>query len=108
MQYLHHVHNIDDAFFDDDFLKNDSRGIMLETSEERIKLLKTGLNCRTIEDIYIKNNNFKIVHVPILMDMIGYDILINNKARIISEVEAKHHYPGIGNICLCRMQQTCS
>ncbi|VVB94501.1 Uncharacterised protein [uncultured archaeon] len=79
---------------------------MLETSEERIKLLKTGLNCRTIEDIYIKNNNFKIVHAPILMDMIGYDIQINNEARITCEVEAKHHYPIIENICLCRMLQT--
>ncbi len=88
------------------FKKRFRREIMLETSEERIKLLKTGLNCRTIEDIYIKNNNFKIVHAPILMDMIGYDIKINNEARITCEVEAKHHYPGIKNICLCRMLQT--
>ncbi len=79
---------------------------MLETSEERIKLLKTGLNCRTIEDIYIKNNNFKIVHAPILMDMIGYDIQINNIARITHELEAMNRYPGIRNICLCRMLQT--
>jgi hypothetical protein len=34
---------------------------MLETSKERVKLLKAGISARKIEQIYLKSNNFKIV-----------------------------------------------
>jgi hypothetical protein len=34
---------------------------MLETAEERVKLLKAGLTGEEIEELYIENNNFKIV-----------------------------------------------
>lgn len=39
---------------------------MLETSEERIKLLKAGYTGRMIEQLYIKYNNFKIISASIL------------------------------------------
>ena len=42
---------------------------MLETAEERIKLLKAGLPGNEIEGLYIENNNFKIVR-NILYDKI--------------------------------------
>jgi hypothetical protein len=34
---------------------------ILETAEERVKLLKAGLSVKTIEILYIESNNFKIV-----------------------------------------------
>ena len=37
-------------------------GFMLETAEERVKLLKAGLPGNKIEGLYIVNNNFKLVH----------------------------------------------
>jgi hypothetical protein len=43
---------------------------MLETSEERIKLLKTGFMQKQIEEMYIKGNNLKIVYQPILVDIV--------------------------------------
>ena len=37
---------------------------MLETSEERVKLLKSGICTRRIEQLYIMKNNYKIVNIP--------------------------------------------
>ncbi len=42
---------------------------MLETSQERVKLLKAGVDGKTIEKLYIIYNNFKIVHNPMLFDI---------------------------------------
>jgi hypothetical protein len=41
---------------------------MLETAEERIKLLKAGLSEKEIEILYIEHNNFKIIRTPILYE----------------------------------------
>ncbi len=41
---------------------------MLETAEERVRLLKAGIDGKTIEKLYINLNNFKIVHIPILFE----------------------------------------
>ncbi|KCZ72362.1 hypothetical protein ANME2D_00789 [Candidatus Methanoperedens nitroreducens] len=41
---------------------------MLETPEERIKLLKAGINSKTIETLYLIYNNFKVVRNPVLCD----------------------------------------
>ncbi len=46
---------------------------MLETSEERIKLLKTGLNIKTIEHLYLKNNNIKIICAALLREPVIID-----------------------------------
>jgi hypothetical protein len=43
---------------------------MLKTSEERIKLLKTGFTQKQIEEMYIEGNDFKIVFVPIMVDIV--------------------------------------
>jgi hypothetical protein len=43
---------------------------MLETSEERIKLLKTGFTQKQIQEMYIEGNDFKIVSLPILADIV--------------------------------------
>jgi len=41
---------------------------MLETSIERVKLLKAGIPGDRIETMYIEFNNFKIVQKPVLFD----------------------------------------
>ena len=42
---------------------------MLETSNERVKLLKAGISGKSIETLYIKFNNFKIVQKPVLFEL---------------------------------------
>lgn len=41
---------------------------MLETSEERVKLLKAGISGKNIEMLYIIYNNFKIIGNPLLFN----------------------------------------
>ena len=43
---------------------------MLKTSEERIIMLKTGFTQKQIEKMYIEGNDFKIVSLPILVDLV--------------------------------------
>lgn len=44
---------------------------MLETSEERVNLLKMGIDGKTIEKMYIKHNDFKIIDRPLFLESIG-------------------------------------
>ena len=41
---------------------------MLESIEARVKLLKAGVDGKTIEKIYIESNNFKVVNKPVLFE----------------------------------------
>lgn len=43
---------------------------MLETSQERVKLLKAGISARRIEQMYLKANNFRIVNIPVLFESV--------------------------------------
>jgi hypothetical protein len=43
---------------------------MLETIEERVKLLKAGFFGKAIEKLYIESNNFKIVHSPVIIELV--------------------------------------
>jgi hypothetical protein len=43
---------------------------MLETSQERVKLLKAGISGKKIEELYISLNNFKIVHNIVLWEKV--------------------------------------
>jgi hypothetical protein len=45
---------------------------MLETPNERVKLLKAGMSGKRIEELYISRNKIKIVHSPLLYDPIQY------------------------------------
>ncbi len=44
--------------------KNEGKKNMLETSQERVKLLKAGISTKTIEHLYLKSNCFKIIGIP--------------------------------------------
>jgi hypothetical protein len=50
---------------------------MFETPEERVKLLKAGIDSKTIEELYIFYNNFKIALFPILFEDGEIDIESN-------------------------------
>ncbi len=56
------------------------RGPMLETPEERIKLLRKGFTGKEIETLYNKFNNIKIVNTPINFEIIEFDLPQNKKA----------------------------
>jgi len=43
---------------------------MLETSIERVELLKKGIIGRKIEELYIINNNIKISGLPIIFELV--------------------------------------
>jgi hypothetical protein len=43
---------------------------MLETPQERVKLLKAGIDGKTIEKQYLIFNNFKLVPTPLLFELI--------------------------------------
>ena len=51
---------------------------MLETPQERVKLLKAGIDGKTIEKLYIIYNNFKIGSSPILFDLDKMQIHLPN------------------------------
>jgi hypothetical protein len=61
---------------------------MLETSEERVKLLKAGISGRNIEKLYIIYNNFKIIGCPLLFDHADIETG-EGKGISINQVEIK-------------------
>jgi len=62
---------------------------MLETSKERIKMLRTGFTQKQIEQMYIEGHDFKIVFVPILVDIIEIEAG-KNKNTCETAVEFAH------------------
>jgi len=43
---------------------------MLETSQERIKLLKAGIPIGEIEQLYLRSNNLKVINIPVLFEAV--------------------------------------
>jgi len=43
---------------------------MLEAPQERVKLLKAGIDGKTIEKLYLILNNFKLVPTPLLFELV--------------------------------------
>jgi hypothetical protein len=60
---------------------------MLETPQERVRLLKAGIDGKTIEKLYIIYNNLKIVPIPLLFELVEIS-MEENKNSVISQ-EAK-------------------
>lgn len=61
---------------------------MLETSEQRVKLLKAGFSGKEIERLYIEYNNFRIVHLPILYEVSEFND-VNMKNLNIKQLDEK-------------------
>jgi hypothetical protein len=56
---------------------------MLETSVERVKLLKAGISGKKIEELYIEYNYFKISKCPVICEQVEIiDCEINNTIKI--------------------------
>jgi len=76
---------------------------MLKTSEERIKMLKTGFTQKQIEEMYIEGNDFKIVSLPILVDIVEIEER-QNRNTCETAVESAHTLglvmPSIFNVSL--------
>ena len=43
---------------------------MLESSLDRVKLLKAGITGKTIERVYITENNFRMIRSPIFLNTV--------------------------------------
>ncbi len=59
---------------------------MLETLEERIKLLRAGYTGKTIEKLYIEHNSFKIIGIPPIIELVECDISQNKEVCINCEM----------------------
>ncbi len=49
---------------------------MLETPKERVQLLKAGIPGKTIEQLYVVYNNFKVVQTPVCFELVEIDKII--------------------------------
>jgi hypothetical protein len=60
---------------------------MLETSQERVKLLKAGISTKKIEQLYLESNCFKIIGIPVLVNVV--EIIPETKVeQMLCEVSA--------------------
>lgn len=60
---------------------------MLETSQNRVKLLKAGFTGKEIEKLYIEGNNIEKIITPINIELAEFDLISDNKS-IFHEVIA--------------------
>jgi hypothetical protein len=58
---------------------------MLETAQERIKLLKAGITGNQIEELYILSNNFKVVGNQRPIEKIEINTTINKNIAVYQE-----------------------
>lgn len=65
---------------------------MLEKSEERVRLLKNGVQRRKIEELFIKSNRLKIIHSPILFDFneTSLQSAINSPGTLVIPLQRIH------------------
>jgi hypothetical protein len=59
--------------------------LMLETPQDRARLLKAGIDGKTIEKLYIIYNDFKIVNLPMLFELVEINAEENNNSSISHE-----------------------
>ena len=85
---------------------------MLETLEERVKLLKTGFTQKQIEELYIEGNNFKLVNTPVFFELIEINDT-QNKKMCVNCMEAVEYAQSIcsemANLCdISNYMKTCA
>ncbi|VVB87231.1 Uncharacterised protein [uncultured archaeon] len=76
---------------------------MLDTSEQRIKMLKKGISYKQIEKLYIERNSLKIVNLPVLIEMTEFTERQINKNRVgnyeITVEYTQNVYGETANLC---------
>jgi len=63
---------------------------MLETSKERVRLLKAGISGKTIEKLYLTHNKFRIIYSPVLFEMVEIKNQENEDCSLCGEVSAEY------------------
>ena len=63
---------------------------MLENSEERVKLLRKGFTQKQIEQLYLEENNFKIVELAVLFELVEIDERQNEKNWLNCEAAVEY------------------
>jgi hypothetical protein len=63
---------------------------MLENSEERVKLLRKGFTQKQIEQLYLEENNFKIVNSCALIELVEIDERQNKKNWVSCEAVVEY------------------
>lgn len=72
---------------------------MLETPRERAELLRTGIPGKTIEEMYIKHNNLRLIKPPILPELAGMNNNQRNKNGPVNpEAPAGYSSVSVGDI----------
>ncbi len=59
---------------------------MLEIPEERVVLLKAGIDGKTIEKLYVLWNDFKIVHLVKINSQVNENPVISQEAAVESSL----------------------
>ena len=63
---------------------------MLETAEERVKLLKTGFTQKQIEELYIEGNDLRMANPPILIELVEINERQNKKTCVNCEAAVEY------------------
>ena len=63
---------------------------MLENSEERVKLLRKGFTQKQIEQLYLEENNFKIVNSHVVIELVEIDERQNKKNWVSCETVVEY------------------
>jgi Ser-tRNA(Ala) deacylase AlaX len=63
---------------------------MLETAEERVKLLKKGFTQKQIEELYIEGNDLRMANPPILIELVEINERQNKKTCVNCEAAVEY------------------
>ncbi len=77
---------------------------MLTNPEERVRLLKKGIESKAIEEIYIRSNGLRIVKEPVLFDFIKTTMMNYKNSSDSLATELKQTYQNkdikVNRICI--------
>lgn len=73
---------------------------MLITPEERVRLLRNGIERKTIEELYIQQNGLKIIKSPVLFDFMEIPLQDSVKSQKTISIELKSSNQTDGDIIL--------
>lgn len=63
---------------------------MLETAEERVKLLRSGFTQKQIEELYIEGNDLRMANPPILIELVEINERPHKKTCVNCEAAVEY------------------